>query len=98
MIVLKVKKTKNFTNYIPSIPLNKIIEFSDYKNKDWVYDRVKNEIYLIVDAESQDLGKNESEVKEEEKLDVKKVVNKKKQDKKTKERNLSRRERRKKSR
>ena len=46
IIKLQVTKSKSKTNYIPSIPLNKKKELSEYPNRIWTYDRKTNQIHL----------------------------------------------------
>ena len=57
IIKLRINKTKSKTNYIPSLPLNKIIELSEGTGKTWHYERKTNELHLITNKAEQQSDK-----------------------------------------
>lgn len=85
---LQINKTKSKTNYIPSIPLNKIIELSEYPEKTWLYDRKTNQIHLITITKETETKNKETHKT----LDIELSKSKKE---KQKGKKLSRRERKK---
>ena len=45
-LVLKIRKTKSNTNYIPSLSLLKLKKLAEYPNKNWHYDIQTNELHI----------------------------------------------------